>query len=94
MGSEVTDTKTDRSWGCRRSLDENTSQCVAVVKKANSVLGSIRTGIENKMANNVMCDSASAFGVLCTPHRLLCLKNNIAVLEKVQKRAICEEYLK
>ena len=51
MGSELAVTKQERDLGIvADSLMKMSTQCVATVMKANSMLGILRKGIENKTA--------------------------------------------
>ena len=69
---------------------KTSTQCAAAVEKANSMLGIIRKGTENKTASIIpplhksmvrpLLDYCAQFG---SPH----LKKDIVELEKVQKRA-------
>ena len=55
MGSELVVTKQERDLGTVvGSSMKMSTQCVATVKKANSMLGIIRKGIENKMASIIL----------------------------------------
>lgn len=65
------------------------TQCAACVKKAKSMLGIIRRGIENKMGDIVMpLYSAVSFRILCTLlFTVSQKKKRTAKLEEVLKRA-------
>ena len=69
---------------------KGSTQCAASVKKANSMLGLIKKGMENQTANMKM----PLYKTLVGPHLeysvqfwLLHFKKDIVELEKVQKRA-------
>lgn len=54
----------EKSWGDGGQLDECVDQYVVAVKTANSMLGVIKQGIENKMVNIML--------VLVTQSEVLC----------------------
>ena len=91
MGSELSMTDQERDFGVLvDSLMKVSTQCAAAVKKANSMLGIIKKGIENKIANIIM----ALYKMLVRQHLEYCiqfwsphLKKDIVELEKVQKRA-------
>ena len=91
MGSELAVTKQEREIGIVvGSLMKMSTQCAVAVRKANSMLGIIRKGIENKTASIIlplyksMVQPHLGYSVqFWTPH----LKKDIIELEKVQKRA-------
>ena len=91
MGSELPVMDQERDLGVLVDSSVKVSpQCAAAVKKANSMLGMIKKGIENKTANIIM----PLYKTIVRPYLEYCvqfwsphLKKDIVELEKVQKRA-------
>ena len=91
MGSELSVTAQERDLGVLvdNSMKVST-QCAAAIRKANSMLGVIKKGVENRTANIIM----PLYKSMVRPHLEYCvqfwsphLKKDIVELEKVQKRA-------
>ena len=91
MGSELSATNQERDLGVLvDSSMKMSTQCAAAVKKANSMLGIIRKGIENKSASVIL----PLYKSLVRPHLEYCvqfwspyLQKDIMEMEKVQRRA-------
>uniref|UniRef100_A0A8C4XYG1 Reverse transcriptase domain-containing protein n=1 Tax=Gopherus evgoodei TaxID=1825980 RepID=A0A8C4XYG1_9SAUR len=91
MGAHLATTSQEKDLGVivDSSLKMST-QCAEAVKKANSMLGIIKKGIENKTENILL----PLYKSMVHPHLEYCvqmlpphLKKDILALEKVQKRA-------